>query len=220
MVLGVPPWTKLDHLYQPLHCGGPGCPKLEVRLPLLLLLTYMSGSYSRNEYTLAAAHYLMSERSPTSEGGSVLHHVLPWGLSVAVLPSDKHLEAPRHVEGDVMALLQSDTLVAAIDAAMFDRIHSCAVILYNIDTQSRVGFSMSYAVLDSEPAVSETMARLLLWHALRNWSSRLWAATYCASALWRMYTRLPRKETIMAAIFRSLAPVLQQVQVHELWVEA
>ena len=128
-VLGLPPWTKLDHLYQTLHCGGPGCPKLEVRLLLLLLLTYMSGLYSRNEYTIAAAHYLLSEPSPTSKGRSLLHHILPWGLNVAALPSDTHPEAPIHVEGDVTALLQSATLVAATDAAIFDRVHSCLVIL-------------------------------------------------------------------------------------------
>ena len=32
-VLGLPPWTKLSHLYQPLHRGGPGRPNLEVRPP-------------------------------------------------------------------------------------------------------------------------------------------------------------------------------------------
>ena len=167
-VLGLPRLTKLDHVYQSPHCGGPGCPKLEARLPLLLLLTYMASSYSRNEYTIAAADYLMSHPSPTSKERSLLHHILPSGLSVVVVLLDTHPQAPIHVEGDVTALLQSDTSVAAIDAAIFDRIHSCAVILYSPDTLCRVRFSMSYAALDCDPAVSETMARLLLLHVLRD----------------------------------------------------
>ena len=218
-VLGLPPWTKLDHLYLPLRYGGPGCPKLEVCLPLHLLLTYMSASYSRNEYAIAAAPYLVSETRPVSEGSSLLHHIVPSGLSLAVLPSDAHPDAPIQVEGDVSTLLLLDSLVAATDAAIFGRVHSCAVVPYCPTTSRRVGFSMSYSVLDGEPVVPETMARLLL-HVLRDWFGSLWAAAHCVSALWRMFTRLPRKETIMAAVFRSLAYVFQQVQLHELWVEA
>ena len=75
---------------------------------------------------------------------------------------------------------------------------------------------MSYAALDREPVVLETMARLVLLHVLWNWSGRIWAVIGCVFALWRMYTRLPRKETIMAAIFPRLASVLRQVQIHEL----
>ena len=171
-----------------MHRGGPGCPNLEVRLPLQLLLTYMAGSYSRNEYAIAAMHYLMSETRP---GSSLLRHVLPWGLSVGVIPSDTHPDAPVLVEGDVSALLQSNTLIAAPDAAIFGQVHSCAAVLFCPVTSRRVGFSMSCAALDSDPMVPETMARLLLLHVLRNWSGSVWAAIDCASALWRMFSRLP-----------------------------
>ena len=70
----------------------------------------------------------MAETSPTFEGSSLLHRILPLGLSVAVLPSDTHPEAPLHVQGKVAALLRP-TLVAATDAAMSGHIHSCAVVL-------------------------------------------------------------------------------------------
>ena len=57
-------WGLMPNMLLPpnvfLHALGP-------RLPLLPLLTYMSGSYSRNEYTIAATNYLMSETSATPE---------------------------------------------------------------------------------------------------------------------------------------------------------
>ena len=45
----------------------------------------MLRSYFCSEYTLAAAHYLMSEISPTCEGSSLLHHVLSWGSECGAL---------------------------------------------------------------------------------------------------------------------------------------
>ena len=41
--LGLHPWSKLD-LYRIPQCGGPGCPKLEVCLPLLFPLMYIFDS--------------------------------------------------------------------------------------------------------------------------------------------------------------------------------
>ena len=115
---------------------------------------------------------------------------------------------------------QLHTPVAVTDAAIFGRIHSCAVVVYCPATLRRVGFSMYYEALDCEPVVPETMARLLLLHVLWNWCGQVWVAADCVSTLLRIYTRMPRKETIMGAIFRSLASVLRQVHIQELWVEA
>ena len=101
------------------------------------------------------------------------------------------------VEGDVSVLLQSNTLIAASDVVILDTVHSCAAVLFCPVTSRHVGSSMSYAALDSDPVVLETMARLLLLHVLRDWSGSVWAAKDCVSALWCMLSRLPRKETVM-----------------------
>ena len=222
-VLGLPPWTTLGYLgyrYLPMHRRGPSYPNLEIRLTLLLVVTYLCGSYSRNEYTIAATHYLMTKTRPSFEGASLLRRVLPWGLSVAILPSSTHPDVPVQVEGDMDTLLQTDTPITVTNAAIFDYAHSCAVVLYSPATQQQVGCSMSYAALDQEPVVLETMARLLLLHVLREWIAQLWPALDCVSALWRMYTKLPHKDTAMASIFHHLSFVFQGVRMRELWVEA
>ena len=108
--------------------------------------------------------------------------ILPWDLSVLVLPSSMHPKTAIHVECDVTALSQSNTLVAGTNAATIDRPHSCTVILLNPGTLCRVGFRMSLAAFDRDAATSETMALLLLLHMLADWSGRQWSATGCVSA--------------------------------------
>ena len=131
-----------------------------------------------------------------------------------------HPDAPVLVEGDVSALVQSNTLLADTDAAILDTMHSYATVLFCPVKSRHVGSSMFYAALGSDPTVPQTVARFVLLQVLRNWSGSVWAARDCVSAPWRMFSRLPRKETVMAVIFRSLSSVFQRVSVQALWVEA
>ena len=61
------------------RCGGLGCPHLREQLHLCLLVMFMAASYSCNEYAIAAAHYILPEPHPCSEGKLLLEAVHPMG---------------------------------------------------------------------------------------------------------------------------------------------
>ena len=57
-------------------------------------------------------------------------------------------------------------LVAATDTTIVGCVHGCAVDLFDADTRKQVQCSRAHRALDSDPAVPETVARLLLLHLL------------------------------------------------------
>ena len=217
-VLGLPPWTRDTYMHQPARCGGPGCPHLPSRLHLRLLQTYMATSHSRNELAMAAAHYLATTASSLSEGASLQEGIQPMGLLLQAVPSSDCPQLEHTAWGDLRACLRSPELVAVTDASIKGCVHACDLVLYAPAVPAMACCALSYRAHDQDPMYPETGARLLMLHVLADWVGVLWLAWDCVSALWRMFTMLPRKETILSTIFRSLSYVLQCITLRELWL--
>ena len=98
--------------------------------------------------------------------------------------------------------------------------HACAVVLFALAVPAMACCALAYRAHDWDLVYPETMARLLLMHVLADWVGVLWLACDCVSAPLRMFTVLPRKETILSSVFRSLSHVLQRVTLRELWLPA
>ena len=206
-VLGLPPWTRDTYMHLPVRRGGPGCPHLPSGLHLRLLQTYMAASHSRNELSMAAAQYLATTVSSLSEGAALQEGIQPMGLLLHAVPSSDCPPLQHTAWGDLRACLRSPKLVAVTDASIKGCVHVCDVVLYAPTVPAMACCALSYRAHDQDPTYPGTMARLLLLHILADWVGVLWLAYDCVSALWRMFTVLPWKETILSTIFRSLSYV-------------
>ena len=219
-VLGLPLCTKDAYMHLSVRNEGPRCMHLPTRLRLRLLQAYMAASHPRIELAMAAAHYLATKASSLSEGLALQEGIQPMGLLLQAATSSDCPPLKHTARGDLRACLHSPEVVAVTDASIKGRVHACAGVLYVPAIPAMACCALSYRAHHQDPVYPETMARLLLLHILADWVGVPWLACDCVYAIWRMFTVLPRKETILSAIFRSLSHVLQRITLRELWLPA
>ena len=79
---------------------------------------------------------------------------------------------------------------------------------------------MAYCAMDAEPVVPETMARYMVIDVLWGWTGQLHMASDSASAMWRKYTSMPMKDTVLSLVFRHFAAEIASKHIVEYWHRA
>ena len=87
-------------------------------------------------------------------------------------------------------------------------------------TGIKVKVSMAYCAMDAEPIVPEIMARYMVLYVLWGWTGRLNMASDSASAMWRKYTSMPMKDTVLSLIFSHFAAEIVSKHVEQFWHRA
>ena len=180
----------------------------------------MQASCSRNELAQAAVPALASTEDEISEVQELRSSLLQEGMQMLTSRHSVVTQPSVTIEGDVTALRQEKSITASTDGALHGYKHACGAILTSVRTGIKVRVSMAYLAVDTEPIVPETMARYLVIYVLWGWTGQLNMAADSASALWRRYTSLPMKDTVLLLIFRHFAAEIASKHIEEYWHRA
>ena len=219
-ILGYPSWmwTALQQL--PLHAGGMGVPDLPLRGRLLLLKTYLMASLSRNVLARKAAAFQLITSDPQAEGSCLRRALRSEDIEVYSTSDGSLTAAKLHLEGDLKRCWDFEELLLVPDGSQTGTRVGAGFLLWHPDAGILLRGWMGVEVLAGHSTDGEWLARLLGVYVLDGWKGRLLTIPDSTSALTKGSTAAPRRQTVLAVLYRALRPPQYPSMRLEFWLPA
>ena len=211
-------WTALQQL--PLNAGGMGVPDLPLRGRLLLLKTYLQASLSRNVFARRAAAFQLTTQDPQTEGHCLRGAIASEGIAVHSTSDGSFTTAQLYLEGDPQQCGQFDELLLLPDGSQQGNKVGAGFLLWHPGAGIILRGWLGIDVVAGHSTDGEWLARLLGVYVLEGWKGKLLTVPDSASALTRGCTASPRKQTVLAVLYRALRPPQYPSMRCESWLPA
>ena len=114
--------------------------------------------------------------------------------------------ATLHLEGDLQQIRQFEELLLVLDGSQTGSRIGAGFLLWHPDAGILLRGWLGIEVLASHFTDGEWLGQLLGVNVLEGWKGRLWTMPDSTSALTKGCTAAPRRQTILAVLYRAHRP--------------